>query len=58
MRRIGLAVVLALSLFLSPLGTDAQQTYREAPNRMFQARKRRAVEGSHFCRATRPAPDQ
>jgi hypothetical protein len=35
MRRIGLAVLLALSLFPAPLNVDAQQMHRQAPKWSF-----------------------
>jgi len=50
MGRIGLLVVLALSLLLAPLGTEAQQTYRHAPNSVVRPRNRPAVRGRGACR--------
>src|SRR5262249_43337692 len=50
MRRIGLAVLLALSLFLTTLTDDAQQTYRHVHKRVVRLRERSAVRGKGACR--------
>jgi hypothetical protein len=50
MGRIGRPVVLALSLFLAPLGTEAQQTHRHAPNSVVRPRSRPALRGRGACR--------
>ncbi len=50
MRRMGLAVLLALSLFLAPLSVEAQQTYRQAHIRSVRLRDRFAVRGKGACR--------
>jgi hypothetical protein len=50
MARIGLTVLLALSLFLAALRVDAQQTYRQAHKTVVRLRDRSAARGRGACR--------
>ena len=50
MARIGLTVLLALSLFLAALRVEARQTYRQVHSMVVRLRERTAVKGKGACR--------